>query len=363
LSALRVGLYQLLFLDRVPAYAAVDASVRLVERSGRGVRAFVNAVLRRASAAGRSGLALPPSSDPVGRMAVEWSHPRWLVERWADESGIESLPAMLEANNRAAPTTLRVNPRQTTRDALLAELAEEGIDARAGRFAPGAVDVSGGAGRLRALAAHREGRFAFQGEASQLVAALVDVTPGARLIDACAAPGGKSLAVAERMSGSGRVVALDPNRRGLARLAGEARRLGIAEVLVGCGDARRPPLAGRIDAILVDAPCSGLGTLRQHPELRWRRTPEDVPRLAALQGEILAGMAPLVAPGGVLVYAVCTGTPEETTRVVASFTVAHPRFVVEPLSLPCVGDDGLLRTSPHEHGLDGFFAARLRAAT
>jgi 16S rRNA (cytosine967-C5)-methyltransferase len=321
----------------------------------------VNAVLRRASAAGRSGLALPPATDPVGRLAVEWSHPRWLVERLAGEHGLDALPALLEADNRPAPTTLRVNARRTSRDALLAELGREGIEARAGRFAAAAIEVTAGSGRLRRLAAHREGRFAFQGEASQLVAAAVEVAPTARVLDACAAPGGKALALAERLVPPGVVVALDRSRAGLVRLLAEARRLGTGAVLAAGGDASRPPVTGPYDAVLVDAPCSGLGTLRQHPELRWRRTPDDVPRLAALQGEILAGVAPLVAPGGLLVYAVCTPTPEETTDVVARLTAAHPRFVVEPPPLPCVGEDGCLRTSPHEHGLDGFFAARLRA--
>jgi 16S rRNA (cytosine967-C5)-methyltransferase len=219
-----------------------------------------------------------------------------------------------------------------------------------------------GARRLHALPAYRDGLFSFQGEASQLVSALVDVEPGAWVLDACAAPGGKTLAVAERLGAAGRVVALDPNRAGLVRLAAEATRLGVRPVLETVGDARRAPLTHAFDAVLVDAPCSGLGTLRRHPELKWRRRPNDVRRLAELQREILDGVAPLVRPGGVLVYAVCTRTREETTALVDAFTAAHPRFAVERPALACVGDDGLLRTAPHTHDLDGFFAARLRVS-
>src|SRR5206468_1438243 len=210
-AALRLGLYQLLFLDRVPAYAAVHTSVGLARvAAGAGAAGLVNAVLRRAAGAGVGGLPLPsPTADPLERLAIEWSHPRWLVERWAAEFGRDELPRLLAANNVRGPSAVRANRLRTSRDALRAELAA----------------------------------------------------------------------------------------------AREAARLGAACVEAAVGDARRPPFARPFDAVLVDAPCSGLGTLRRHPELRWRRRAEDIARLAALQREILAGAAPLVGPGGVLVYA------------------------------------------------------------
>jgi 16S rRNA (cytosine967-C5)-methyltransferase len=357
-SALRLGLFQLLFLDRVPAYAAVDESVRLAGRGG----AVVNAVLRRAARAGRSDLALPdPSIDPIERLAVEWSHPRWLVERWVDELGMDHARLLLEADTRAPRVALRPNPLRTSRDALGAELADAGVRTAHGAFGTDALVVVEGAGRLRAHPAHRDGLFSFQGEASQLVSAMVEVAPDAWVLDACAAPGGKSLAVAERLGTAGRVIALDPNRAGLARLAADASRLGVGGVLRVVADARRPPLTRSFGAVLVDAPCSGLGTLRRHPELKWRRRPDDVPRLAQLQREILDGVAPLVRAGGILVYAVCTITREETTAIIAAFTQSHPRFAVERPAIACVGEDGFLRTAPHTHEIDGFFAARLRA--
>jgi 16S rRNA (cytosine967-C5)-methyltransferase len=222
--------------------------------------------------------------------------------------------------------------------------------------------VREGAGRLRELPEYRRGEFAFQGEASQLVATLVDTAPDALVLDACAAPGGKTTAIAERLGPDARMVSLDPHRAGLERLRREARRLGLKPIDMVTGDARRPPLDCRFDAVLVDAPCSGLGTLRRHPDLKWRRRPEDIPRLAALQRDILAGVAPLVRPGGLLVYAVCTRTNDETTDVVDWLLTTQKRFAVERLAaVPCTDADGFLRTAPHEHELDGFFAARLRA--
>ena len=358
-AALRMGLFQLLMLDRVPAYAAVDASVRL---AGRRAGGLVNAVLRRAARAGRGGLSLPsPKGDPIERLAVEWSHPRWLVERWITEFGRDEAAQLLQANDRAPQVALRTNTRRTTRDQLQAELAGAGISTRPGTFAPNALVVTEGAGMLRATRAYRDGHFAYQGEASQLVATLVDVGTGAALLDACAAPGGKTLALAERLGSGSHIVALDRNRASLERLSGEARRLGLDGVRSIVADAGHPSLKATFDAVLVDAPCSGLGTLRRHPELKWRRQPEDIPRLAAVQRHVLSGVAPLVRAGGILVYAVCTRTHEETTGVVAWLLATHDRFVVEPLDLVCVDADGFLRTAPHTHALDGFFAARLRA--
>jgi len=356
--ALRLGIYQLLFLDRVPAYAAVDATVRLAPRRASGL---VNAVLRRAARAGREGLPLP-DNDRLDRLAVEWSHPRWLVERWVRELGETEAAAFLEADTRAPDVAIRANVRRTSRDALQTVLGGEGIETRLGRFAPNALVVTEGAARLRASTAWRSGLFTFQGEASQLVATMVDVPPDARVLDACAAPGGKTLAIAERLNDRGWIVACDPKRAGLVRLRTEATRLGLVLPMTVVADARRLPFVHGFDAVIVDAPCSGLGTLRRHPELKWRRRPDDVPRLAALQRDVLDGVAEQVRPGGLLVYAVCTRTRDETTDVIETFLASHPRFVVEPPEHVATDPDGMLRTAPHTHGLDGFFAARLRAA-
>ena len=366
--ALRLGLYQLLFLERVPAYAAVDASVRLAGRSRRVAAGLVNAVLRRAAAAGRDGLALPDAAaDPLGRLAIEWSHPRWLVERWARDFDHDDLVRLMASDNVRGPVAVRTNRLRTSREALLADLAARGADACAGDWAPDAIVVRRGAARLRATAAWRAGHFAFQGEASQLVAPLLAPAPGMRILDACAAPGGKTTHAAA-LVGDGEVVALDVRPAGAARIAREARRLGAGSVRAIAGDARRPPLRGAFDAVLVDAPCSGLGTLRRHPEVRWRRQPADVARLAVLQREILDGVAPLVRPGGTLVYAVCTLMREENGDVIRDFLTGWPRFHLDDLSGAVAGrvrdaltPEGFLRTLPHRDDLDGFFIARLRA--
>jgi 16S rRNA (cytosine967-C5)-methyltransferase len=360
-AALRLGLYQLLFLERVPAYAAVDASVRLARRAGRGASGLVNAVLRRA---GRTALTLPSADDdPVARLAVEWSHPRWLVERWGRDFGFDELPALLAADNLRGRIALRANRLRTTPEALAAELAEAGIETYPSVRAPDALVVGGGAARVRALPAWREGRATFQSEASQLIAPLLGVGAGARVLDACAAPGGKTGHLAALAGARGVVVALDPRAIGARLVQAESARLGAPAIHAVVGDACRPPLARRFDAVLVDAPCSGLGTLRRHPEVRWRRRPADVDRLAGMQGALLAGTAALVRPGGTLVYAVCTLMREENEAVVEGFLRDHPRFTVEPAPAPAtmVTPEGFLRTLPHRHALDGFFAARLRA--
>jgi 16S rRNA (cytosine967-C5)-methyltransferase len=361
--ALRLGLYQRLFVDRVPAYAAVDASVDLARAAGRGATGLVNAVLRRAVAYDPAALPLPADGDPLARAAVEWSHPRWLVERWATELGADQLPALLSANNVRLCTAVRANRLRTTRTALAEELAAAGITARPSTVADDGLVIERGAARLRGLAAWREGRFGFQSEAAQLIAPLVAPAPDARLLDACAAPGGKAAHLAAL---GGRVLALDARAGGIRRVRAEASRLG-ATVTALAADARRPPLRAAFDGVLVDAPCSGLGTLSRHPEVRWRRHPEDIPRLAGLQREILDGVAALVRPGGLLVYAVCTLTHDENEAVVDWFLRTHPRFALEdaardggaPAAL--VTPAGHLRTLPHRDHLDGFFAARFRA--
>jgi 16S rRNA (cytosine967-C5)-methyltransferase len=262
---------------------------------------------------------------------------------------------------------VRANTLRVDREAVLAELSAAGAAAVPSRWARDGIVIGRGAARIRQLPAWHAGRLAFQGEASQLIAPLLGLAPGARVLDACAAPGGKAAHAAALLRGTGVVVALDSRPGGGRRIAAEAARLGATAVHALAGDARRPPVRGGFDAVLVDAPCSGLGTLRRHPELRWRRRPEDVPRLAALQEDILAGVAPLVRPGGVLVYAVCTLTRAENEDVVAHFRAAHPVFEVEDIdatgSAPAAlaTPEGFLRTLPHRHGLDGFFAARLRA--
>ena len=364
-QALQLGVFQLLFL-RVPAYAAVNTTVALVrEIAGGGAAGFANAVLRRVADAPPEGLPLPsPSRDPLARMAIEWSHPRWLVERWEAEFGRETLPTVLAAHNEPGEITLRTNAFRTTREALATALDGDGITTHPARFVRLALVVEAGAGRIRNTAAFRDGLCSFQGEASQLVVDLLDPQLGERVLDVCAAPGGKATAIAERIGSSGHVVASDLRPSGARRIRDAATRLGVrVDPLVVNAATHALPLTATFDRVLVDAPCSGLGTLRRHPEVRWRRTPGDITALANTQAAILARAAACVRLGGTLVYAVCTRTTEETDAIIAAFLAATPGFVaVDPTPyLPvAVVTDGAFRTMPFSHHLDGFFAVRLQ---
>ena len=314
--ALRLGIFQLTRLDRVPAHAAVDTSVDLAKRGGGpGAARFVNAVLRAVARAGERPI--PDDADPAWALAVRWSHPEWLVRRWIAELGAERVPALLAANNQPAPTVFRVDLRARSRSAALEDLAAAGVPARACTWARTAIAIDGPAGEAAARP-----WLAPQGEASQLVAELVGVRPGERVLDACAAPGGKTGGLAEDLGigGPGRIVAADRSRPGMRRALALAGGDPPRRISALVADATLPPFArNSFDAVLLDVPCSGLGTLRSHPEIRWRRTPTDPARLASVQATILRAAAPGVRPGGRLVYSTCTLVAEENESVVCEF--------------------------------------------
>ncbi len=362
-ALMRMALFQITKLDRIPDFAVVDTSVELAKRYKAGRAAgLVNALLR-----GHLRSAERPRGETASRpenLATRGSHPRWLVDRWIDLLGKDEAEQLLAADNRPAPTVLRVNRRRTNREQALEVLERAGHRPRPTQFSPDGVecDLRGG---LTEMASFRDGLVSAQGEASQLIGHMIPTDAGS-ILDACAAPGGKATHLAER-TGS-RVVALDRSRSGIRNVARQARRLGVAVAPI-LADARTLPFreTRRFDAALVDAPCSGLGTLRQHPEIRWRRTPEDVSRLARVQAAILDSVADHVAPGGTLVYATCTLLPEENGQRVERFLHDHPEFeLCDPRpDLPeaareLVADDFFLQTWPHRQGLDGFFAAKMR---
>ena len=375
LTVLRLGAYQLLHLDRVPPAAAVNESVRLVRRVGKaGAAGFVNAVLRRVAASRRTpGLPPPPggAADREAHLAylsVTASHPRWLVERWLDRCGFPAAADWIHFNNTTPPLTLRANRLRTSRGELGRQLAEHGVETEPTRFARDGLRVESGNPYRTPLAGR--GLFLAQDEASQLVAELVGARPGERVLDACAAPGGKTLAIAGAMDRRGLLVAGDlrPARVRLLRrtLAG----MGAAAVGIVRLDLHRGiPFPPVFDRVLVDAPCSGLGILRRDPEIRWRRRPADLPRFAAEQLTMAGHAAGAVRPGGHLVYATCSSEPEENEDVVAAFLEAHPDF--EPVHPDRAGpvstglrrvldERGRLSTRPSDHRLDAFFAAVLQ---
>jgi 16S rRNA (cytosine967-C5)-methyltransferase len=353
-EVLRLGAYQLLFLD-VPAHAACDTSVRLARRFAHaGAAALVNAVLRRL-AAEKDRLLWPDRfSDPLGFLATGQSHPRWLVERWLERFGAAEAEALCRANNTPPGLTVRANLLRTTRAELIEDLASEGLRAKACRLAPEAVAIEEGAD-VRRLQAYRRGLFTVQDEASMLAAAALEPKPGERIVDACAAPGGKTSHLAELAGDRARVLAVDVNPARLSQVKARAAMLGLRSITTLEGDARGlgATLAASADGLLVDAPCSGLGVIRRRPEVRWRRRAEDLAEMAARQVELLRGAAPCVRPGGRLVYSVCSFEPEETEGVLVEFLASQ------------VGRDWAIAGEPavllpHRDGTDGFFYARLR---
>ena len=377
LLALRLGLYQLRFLSRVPAAAAVNESVELVKRARkRSAAGLANATLRRAARApGLSGPAealLPGNLSPVERLGIALSHPAWLVERWLARFGEESTRALLEANNRPPLLSAAVlDPGQTA--GVVASLAEEGFEAASGRWLSSGLELRrvprGGAARASAV---RDGRMFLQDEASQMIPLLLAVQPGQHVLDLCAAPGGKTVRLA-RQAGRPGVVAADLHLHRLRQMGEFLARLGAGNVHAVALDGTAPlPFGVRFDRILVDAPCSGTGTLARNPEIRWRLRPEDLPALAAKQTALLSHGLEQVASGGRLVYSTCSLEPEENEQVVAAALAVHSgaRVVSAEVALAAhvrpgsevhvlFDSQGYFRTLPWVHGTDGFFAAAI----
>ena len=369
LTALRLGAYQVMFMDRVPDTAAVDQSVRCIRAAGADrATGLVNAVLRRLST-DRETIALPClDDDPVKYLADVQSLPRWIAERWLEIYGVESAVALARACNVAPPLTVRVNSLQGSVVELLNDLRERFPEAAPCRYARDGV-VLGRKGNPALDPAFLAGRYTVQDESSQLVTGLLDPQPGEKILDVCAAPGGKTTAIAERVGPTGSVVAVDRHPRRLGLVDRAARRLALSGVRCVAFDATRPlndlaPQNG-FDRVLVDAPCSGLGTLRRNPDARWRVRPEDPGRLAEIQRAIVVNAAAVLRPGGVLVYSACTMLPEENEAIVDSFLETTKSFFpAAPDNLPAevqsvVDQSGYLRLLPHLHDSDGFFAARL----
>lgn len=355
LAALRLGAYQLFYM-RVPKHAAVGETVDALKSLGlERATGFVNAILRKLSAMEAPPL---PAGDDAAKLAVAESHPEWLVRRWQRQFGPERAAAMVKADNDPPNVVVRANTSKTTRDELLAQLLDVGVKAHAAATSPVGI-VLENPGRVEDLFGYAEGLWQVQDEAAQLVGVYAQLPEGAKVLDACAAPGGKACHAAER----NQVLAIDVHANKLPKIESEARRLGLKERLSSRAlDASKlPDDLGEFDVVMVDAPCSGLGTLRRHPELRYRRTEKDFAGLATLQREILESCQRHVAPGGLLVYAVCTTDPTEGADQIELFLRSHPDFTAEPprvTGLPLV--QGYLRTLPGPEGFDGFFAARLR---
>lgn len=348
LSALRLGAYQILRL-RVPDRAAVSESVELARAAVPRAAGFVNAVLRALARAGAPPVP-DPARDPVGWLTTEGSLPRWLAERWAGRLGAETAVARARAAATPPPVWFRINPRVP--DAL-EQVRAAGLEASPAPV-PGAWESSGS---LPPDLLER-GVAYVQDLGSQMVGRLA-AGPG-RVLDACAAPGGKTTLVAD--AGAAAVVAGEASGPRARRLQALTARWGSPNVRVVGADAERPPFAGPFETVLLDAPCSGLGTIARHPDVRWRARPEDLVGHARRQRAMLDALAGLVAPGGRLVYSTCSSEPDENERVVEAFLAGHPRFGLAPLPewARAFADGPFARTTPERDRSDAFFAAVLR---
>jgi len=363
LDLLRLGTYQLLYMHSVPPYAAIAQTVELAKRRhGIGASKLVNAVLRRVD---RERSALDPTrerrvTDPIDRLALEYSHPRWLVARWVARWGATETAQLLATNNTEAPVVLR--PFGIVREQLEATLEASGVATDEVPLVPDSLSLvtTEGRAQLSELGAYKQGLFFVQDPAATLVTRYASFPSGARVVDLCAAPGGKALELSRDAS---LVVAADHSSARIARLRANVRRLDARNIALVQADAKDPP-ARAADAVLLDAPCSGTGTFRRHPDARWRLTAGDIAALSARQREFLAAAASLVRPGGLLVYATCTLEAEENDAQIEAFLSAHPEYRLEPPpdgAVPVsVLDAGRLRVLPQRHGVDGAFAARLR---
>ena len=368
-NLLRLSLYQFLFLDRIPDYAAVNEAVELAKnRAGGKAGGFVNGVLRNFLREEKQ-LAKPDLKEsPIKAVAEYWSHPEWLVERWLSYFDAAETEALLKANNEEAPLVLRTNPRRGTREGLLELFQSRNIQASPTRWSPQGITVQS-KGLVENLPGFHEGSFQVQGEASQLVAYLLDPQPGEHILDACAAPGGKTTQIAELMDDRGVVVATDISAKGLKRLQENAIRLRLESIRAFQADLSKPlsrSVSRPFDRILIDAPCSGFGTLRSHPEIKWNRGEADIKRLSDLQKKILTNVAAYLKPGGVLIYSTCSLIEEENERVVENFLQQHKEFLLDdsaaylPKPARSLVRGNYFMVLPHKHDADGFFAARMR---
>lgn len=373
LVILRLGIYQLRHLTRVPPRASVNESVELVKQTRRkSAAALVNAVLRKAAAERESPSAgfFPADKNSANILALRYSHPTWLVERWMRNFGEQAAIALLESNNRP-PEQACVFLSTAHREDAIKSLRAEGVSLGSGLLLRDAVTVQRGS--LRKASAFQNGWIGIQDEASQLVPLLLGARPGESALDLCAAPGGKTMILARQVGGKGQVVAADLRQTRLQNMRTRIEKTETRNVSLVALDGASPlPFACQFDRILVDAPCSGTGTLARNPEIRWRLRPEDLADLHQRQVKLVRSALAHLAPMGALLYSTCSLEPEENESIVREALGLEPQFRAEPMKVPhellaagvdsatLVGRDGALRTFPPRDGADAFFAALIR---
>ncbi|NLG89620.1 MAG: 16S rRNA (cytosine(967)-C(5))-methyltransferase RsmB [Clostridiaceae bacterium] len=368
LSILRLGVYQIMFLDRVPDSAACDTSVELAKKYAKESSGFVNGILRNISR-NSAEIHMPENTgSDAYELSIKYSFPEFLVEDWLNEYGREFTEKILESLLTRPDFYVRVNTLKTTPEAVIDELSAEGFEVRPGRFLNEALIIRN-VSDISSLKAYSEGRITVQDESSMLVTKILDPRPGEKILDICAAPGGKSTHIAEHMKNEGHIAAWDVHEHKVKLIWNNAQRLGVKIIEPALRDALEPAaeLEGRFHRVLVDAPCSGTGIIRRKPDIKWHRKPEDFGKLVEMQQKILYNASRYVMPGGVLVYSTCSLDPRENSAVVNAFVRENTDFILEPISdLPgIIGDKketagGMLNLYPHIDGTDGFFIAKIR---
>jgi 16S rRNA (cytosine967-C5)-methyltransferase len=361
-NALRVALYQILFLDRIPHSAAVNEAVEFVKRiRGEKPAGLANAVLRNIIR-NLEGIRYPdPAEDILQYLSVYFAHPHWIVKRWVERYGEEDARKFFAANNERPGLSLRINRLKVEPAKFLQLLEQQQIQYSGSQYLGFFVKVRALA-KIGQMDLFRNGFFTIQDESAALPCLLLDPKAGERVIDLCAAPGGKTTNIAELMGDRGSILAVDKYEAKLHQIKGSADRLGITCITKVQGDGaaiEHEP----VDRVLIDAPCSGLGVLMKKPDIKWKRENTDIPGLVRLQKSLLENAARLLKPGGVMVYSTCTTEPEENEQIVHGFLEQHSDFVLgdagQFVSHDLVSKEGFVRTFPHRHGMDGSFAARL----
>lgn len=367
LVLLRLSLYQVVYLDRVPDRAVVHEAVEIAKRRGhKGISSMVNGTLRSFLREGTPSIA--NIEDPIQKMSIELSHPVWLVQGWIDQFGYEKTKQICEINSVPPFVTARVN--QTIcqdRNEVIKRLAEEGVTAEVGDLSADAIKII--KGHLPSTKLYKEGWLTIQDESSMLVARALDPNSSDKVLDSCAAPGGKTTHLAEIMNGEGEIIALDLHEHKVSLINEQATRLKLRNIQTKAKDSRK---AGELfaresfDCILVDAPCSGLGVIRRKPDIKWQKNAEDIDKVAIIQYDILKSIAPLLKKGGRLVYSTCTIDAKENEHVVKKFLDEHADFTIDhslverlPEKVQSLCNDGMVQLIPSDFHTDGFFIASL----
>ncbi len=349
LIILRMGLYQLIYMDSVPEYAAVNESVILAKAYARGRQGFINGVLR-GYIHKRYDIKLPDrTQDELRYLSIKYSYEPWIISLWMEAYDVDFVEKLLEAGNQTPDLTIRLNWLKVMKEDLIQSLKDKGYKVEEGHYSQNALHVSGD--DLLGTKLYKNGMFSIQDEASQMVAQLLEPAHGDLVMDVCAAPGGKTLAIAERMNNTGTVIASDIYKRKMEMVAKEAERLGITNVKTRTWDGTKvdSTMVGKADKVLVDAPCSGLGVVRRKPEIKYKQNNQEMSELPVKQLGLLTASSKYVKPGGVLMYSTCTINPYENERVVSDFLRKNPAFRV----------DQTKQMLPHVHKTDGFFICKM----